>query len=86
VGAARSPMRGLGAASGPKIRNRAFVARFPGCRMRRHRGVMVGGGGCELVTWRWQGWSVFANAPGGGWDLDQKAETERLKLNFGGAA
>jgi hypothetical protein len=54
--------------------------------VKRRGGVMVGGGWCELVTWRRQGWGAFANAPGGGRDLDQKAETERLRLDFGGAA
>ena len=76
---------GWGVGFGPESRNRAFEARFRGCRVRRRRGVMVRGGGCELVTWRWQGWGAFANAPGGGWDLDQNPETERLWLGFGGA-
>jgi hypothetical protein len=43
------------------------VARFQGCRVKRRRGVMVGGGGCGLISWRQRGCSAFANArPGGG--------------------
>jgi hypothetical protein len=66
-GAVRLPTRGRGAGFGLKTRNRAFVARFWGCHVKWRHGVMVGGGGCKLVTWRRQGCCAFTNArPGGG--------------------
>ena len=50
-----------------KSENRAFVARFRACCVKLRSGVMLGGGGCALTTWRRRWGCAFANArPGGG--------------------
>ena len=49
----------------PQTQNRAFVARFWACRVKRHCKAILGGGGCGLVTRRWcvcqhEAWSGVA--------------------------
>jgi hypothetical protein len=82
---ARSPMRGQGVGFRPKPRNRASVARFWTCRVKRRCGVTLGSGGCGLTTSRQRGGCAFANARPGGQDLSKKLETERSWLGFGRA-
>jgi hypothetical protein len=67
MGATCLPTQGWGAGFGPKTQNRVFVAWFRGCRVKRRHGVMVQGGGWELVTYRRRGCCAFTNVrPGGG--------------------
>ena len=49
---------------GPKTQNRAIVARFRACRVKRRWGVVVGGGGCGPKARKWRGGCVSANARG----------------------
>jgi hypothetical protein len=39
---------------GPKNQNRAFMARFQVCHVKRQCKVMTGGGGWGLISWRWR--------------------------------
>jgi hypothetical protein len=50
----------------PKTQNRALVARFRACRVKRRRGAMMGDGGCGWMAWRRRGSCAFANARGWG--------------------
>jgi hypothetical protein len=63
----RLPMRGRGVGFEAKTRNRALMARFRVYHVKRWCGVALGGSGCMLMAWRWQGGCAFADVkPGGG--------------------
>ena len=70
---------------GKNPKNQAPVAQFWACCVKRRRRMMLGRGGCELMTQRQRGGCTFTNAkPGsGGWAKIPK--TERLWLSFGRA-
>ena len=51
----------------PENQNRAFIAQFLACHVKRWCGTIMGDGGCQWMAWRRWGDCTFANAkPGKG--------------------
>ena len=55
----------LGVGFRPKTQNRAFVAWFQACRVRRQCGAIMKDGGCQWMAWRHWGDCTFANSKPG---------------------
>ena len=49
----------------PENQNRAFIAQFWACRVKRWCGAIMGDGGCQWMAWRRWGDCAFANAKPG---------------------
>jgi len=81
VGAARSPTRGGGVGFGPKPRNRAVMARFQACRVKRRYGAMQRGGGHGLIRQR-QGWGLRVRQCEAGGGFGPKTRNRAVVARF----
>ena len=67
---------------GPKTRNRGFVTWFRGRHVKQRCGMMLGGGGCGSMTWRWWGGAVCAPTRGQGARFRPKTRNRAFVAQF----